>query len=70
MANNRFLGCRLRKEMDDDLFEAVKHLDGEAKSDLIRTGLRMALNIKTQKVVTVREIPVSAPAVWRPKVSK
>lgn len=67
MANPRFVGARLRKGIDDDLFDATKDLDGNSKSELIRVGLRMALNIRTQKVVEVKEIPVVAPIVWRPK---
>jgi Arc/MetJ-type ribon-helix-helix transcriptional regulator len=67
--SERFLAARLRKGLDDDLYEATKELDSQSKSDLIRTGLRLALGIKTQKVVKVKEEPVlvrSIPA----KISK
>ena len=60
----RFIGFRLRKGLDEDVAEAIKDLDGATISDLARTGMRMALSIKTQKQLTVREVPVSAPKLF------
>lgn len=70
MANPRFVGARLRKGFDDDLLNATKHLDGNSKSELIRVGLRMALQITTQKVMMVREVPVAAPKIFKGGIIK
>lgn len=56
----RFVAARLRKGLDDDLFEATKNLDSQTKSELVRTGMRLALGIKTQRVMEVKEEPVTA----------
>lgn len=64
----RFIGFRLRKELDEDIFSALKEMDADNVADFCRLGLRMALDIKTQRVIEVREIPLqAAPKVWRPK---
>ena len=65
--SKRFIGFRLRKELDQDIADAIKGMDTTTISELGRTGMRMALQIKTQKVQEVKEIPVTVPIVWRPK---
>lgn len=62
----RFIAARLRKKLDDDLYEATKEMSSESRSDLVRTGLRMALGITSQKVVVVQERPVSRPKIFFP----
>lgn len=64
---NRFIGFRLRKQLDDDIHNAVKDLDGDSISEIARTGLRMVLGITSQKVVIVQERPVPHPKVFVPK---
>lgn len=64
----RFIGFRLRKQLDDDLFDALKGVEESQISELARTGLRLALNIRTQKVMEIKEMPVQMAArkVWTP----
>lgn len=67
MTNPRFVGARLRKGMDEDLVEATQSMDASSKSELIRQGLRLALGIRTEKVIEVKVRPVVAtPKIWRP----
>jgi hypothetical protein len=66
MADKRFIAFRLRKTVDDDLFDQLKGLDGEVRADLIRTALRRELGIRTHRIVEVKEVPLQAPKVWRP----
>lgn len=66
--SRRFIGFRLRKELDEDIYDATKDLDGNTISELGRTGLRLALGITSHKVMEVKVIPVTAqPKIWRPK---
>lgn len=53
-----FVGARLRQGFDDDLIKATKNMDSHSKSELLRTGLRMALGIRTHKVTQVIERPI------------
>ncbi|GIP38291.1 hypothetical protein J31TS4_15710 [Paenibacillus sp. J31TS4] len=67
MTNKRFVGFRLRKQYDDDLYDAIKAMDGQEISELCRTGLRLALGIRTEKVQTIQERPISVPKVFIPQ---
>lgn len=67
MANKRFIGFRLRKEFDEDLVDALKAMDGKEVSELCRTGLRMALGIRTERVQTIQERPINMPKVFVPQ---
>lgn len=58
MADDRFLWARLRLQLDDDIYEGVKELDSRTRSELVRTGVRLALGIRTQKVQELREVPL------------
>lgn len=56
-----YLGAGLRPGLDDDLAEAVQRLDSATKSEIVRTGARWALGMLTQRVVEVREVPLTSP---------
>lgn len=60
----RFIGFRLRKELDDDVAEAIEDMDGNSVSELARLGIRMALGMTSQKVVEVTEKPLGVPKPW------
>jgi len=39
-----FIAARLRKRRDDDIMEAIQNLEAGDISDLVRRGVRLALN--------------------------
>jgi hypothetical protein len=53
------ISFRLRKNMDIDLIQAVAGLEQKRIVELCRTGLRLALGIKTQRVVEIKEQPIT-----------
>jgi hypothetical protein len=57
------ISFRLRKDMDIDLIQAVAGLEQKRIVELCRTGLRLALGIKTQRVVEIKEQPVTVKGV-------
>jgi Arc/MetJ-type ribon-helix-helix transcriptional regulator len=56
-----FITLRFRKQLDDDLKEAVKKLEDGMLSNLVRDGLRLMLGIRTTKKIEVTEIFLSVP---------
>lgn len=57
-----FITLRFRKQLDDDLKEAVKGLEDGMLSSLVRDGLRLMLGIRTTKKIHVIESVLSIPA--------
>jgi hypothetical protein len=53
------ISFRLRKDMDIDLIQAVAGLEQKRIVELCRTGLRLALGIKTQRVIEIKEQPIN-----------
>lgn len=61
MSNKDSIGFRLRKELDEDIKNAVANLPQKVVSDLCRNGLRLMLGIRTTKCLTVAEQPLNVP---------
>jgi Arc/MetJ-type ribon-helix-helix transcriptional regulator len=57
-----FITLRFRKQLDDDLKDAVGKLEDVILSDLVRDGLRLMLGIRTTKKLHVTESVLPLPA--------
>lgn len=58
-----FITLRFRKQLDDDLKEAVKSLEDGVLSGLVRDGLRIMLGIRTTKKLQIAESILTVPGV-------